>query len=1147
MTKLFSLRGFSPFIAVMFINAIVDLGHKITIQNILVKSYTGNELVILTAVVNLLILLPYVSFFSLAGFLNDKFSRTTITRYAAASEIFLTFLITISYLLGWFYVAFFMTLLLAIQSAIYSPAKYGLIKMIVGEKNLGAANGVVQAVTIISILLSSLAFSVVFEVYASSSTSPAELMKSVWFIGVMLFVCSVLETFFTFKIPFFKASDENSKFEFKEYVKFGYLKKNMSMIIKDKNVWLCTLGLSFFWAISQLIIAVFPAHYKLISGADNVVVIQSILAVSAIGLVCGSFFAGAYSKNHIELGLVPFGAFGLFISLLLFSSSQSAFGLGFASVCFGFAGGVFIVPLNANIQFFTSEKRMGKVLAGSNFVQNLFMILFLILAIVFVQFMISTKQIFVFAAFSILVCAIYAIKALPHLFSRLLAIPFLKFGYRVNVSGVENIPKTGGVLLLGNHISWIDWAVVQIATPRPVKFVIHRSFYDRWYLQWFFKLFKVIPIGSGMNKSALENVRTRLENGEVVALFPEGHISYNGQLDEFAKGFEVASNATGAKIVPFYIRGLWGSSFSRARKYFKNMTSKEGKRMLGVTFGEPMPDSSTASEVKQKVMQLSFFSWGEYINSLEPVQFNWLRNAKANLFKKAIVDSTGVEMNNFKVITAVLIFLKKFRNSFKDSQNIGLILPSSAMGSIINLVLFIMGKIPVNLNYTLSVENMAKCVENADIKSIVTSKKFIEKLSSRGLVFSDELSAKFIYLEEVGASISKKAKIYAAIKAILLPSFMIDIIYFRNVRIDDDAIILYSSGSEGEPKGVVLTHKNIMSNVKQISGLLNSDKNEVILASLPIFHSFGLTVTTYLPLSEGITSVHVADSTDGLAVAKMAAKQSATVMFGTSTFFRLYAKNPRINHLMFKTIKFAIAGAEKLKPSVKDEFKMKFGVDIFEGYGATETTPVVSVNMPNMLELDSFKELVFNKFGSVGLPLPGTVIKIVDLNTLEELAQGESGLILIGGHQVMREYRKNQAKTDEVIVTINDVRYYKSGDIGYLDSDGFLYITDRVSRFAKIGGEMVSLGALEDKLGEIFKDSIHFICVNLADEKKGEKIVMLYDGSTEEKEVMSAIKASNIPNLMHPTSVHKVEQIPLLGTGKADYKSSKTLAIKIAG
>lgn len=1145
MKKLLQIHGFTAFLIIMFINASVDLGHKITIQNILFKTYDGEILAITTAIVNMMILLPYILFFSVAGFINDKFSRTNVIRKCALAGVFLAVLITISYYFGWFKFAFFMTLLLAIQSAIYSPAKYGLIKRFVGAENVGTANGLVQGLTVVAILLASFIFSVIFERFVEVNSDISITTKSIWFIGVILVICAFLEAFFAYKIPFFEATNEEAKFDKKEYVKFHYLKENLDFVFKSSNVLLCSLGLAIFWAVSQLVIAVFPAHFKEITGINSAATVQLILAMSIIGIVIGSIMAGNYCKKHIEMGIVPFGAFGLFLFLLILANSTSTFWMMIASFGFGFAGGIFMVPLNANIQFFTPEYKMGRVLAGSNFVQNIFMLLSLILVILMVKFSLSSKQIFIFAAICVLICALFAIKYLPHLFVRILAIPFLKMGYKVNVDGVENIPQTGGVLLLGNHISWIDWAVVQIASPRPIKFAMHRSFYELWYLKWFLKVFNVIPIGAGVSKSAIETIREKLNNGEVVALFPEGHISYNGRIDEFQHGFEVAAENTNAKIVPFYIRGLWGSTFSRADKNYKKILSKNGKPALRVSFGAPMDINSKAPQVKEKVVELSFFSWEKYLNSLKPLQYNWLKQAKKNPFKRVMVDSTGANMTNLKVLTAVILFVSKFEKYIKDDKNVGVILPSSVMGSIVNLVLFVMGKVSINLNYTLSEENLIKCAELGELKTIISSRKFVEKLKDRGFDLENSLGDKLLYLEDFSKEIVKKDKTNALLKALLLPKFMLDFIYFNHTRIDDEATILFSSGSEGTPKGVVLTHKNIMANIKQIADLVNASKNEAVLANLPIFHCFGLTVTAFFPLNEGLLSIHVPDPTDALTVGKMAAKHSASIMFGTSTFLRIYTKNKKLNPLMFSTLRLVVAGAEKLNQAVKQEFKIKFGVEAYEGYGATETAPVVCINTPNILEPDFFKELVFNKPGSVGLTLPGTIVKIVDPNSYEELENGENGLVLIGGSQVMKGYFKNPEKTQDVILESGGVRYYKSGDIGYKDDDGFLFITDRLSRFAKIGGEMISLGAVETALSEIFKDEITFACTNLSDEKKGEKIVMFFSGELEESEVSEKIKSSKITAIMQPSIIKKVDEIPVLGSGKVNFKGLKELAISL--
>jgi acyl-[acyl-carrier-protein]-phospholipid O-acyltransferase/long-chain-fatty-acid--[acyl-carrier-protein] ligase len=1062
-------------------------------------------------------------------------------RYSALSAVVLTLLITFAYYQGWFYFAFGMTFLLAVQSAIYSPAKYGFIKELVGEENIGSANGVVQAVTIAAILLSSMIFSIIFESsYSGDNTS--EILQSVTLIGWLLVILSILESFFTFKIPLLKYAKSYNGFSIKSYLKLTYLKENLKTIKSDENIWLSIIGLSIFWGIGQILVAAFPAHYKIVTGDENAVIVQAVLAISAVGLVMGSFLAGRMSKDHIELGIVPLGSFGIFASLLILMFTTNTSVMMFSSVMFGFFGGLVIVPLNATIQYFAKDEKLGVVLAGNNFIQNIFMFLFLASSIVFVYLGFDSKMLFISGAFITLFSAFYAVIKLPHLFIRILLLPILKTKYTLKVRGVEHIPKSGGVLLLGNHISWIDWLVVQASTPRAIKFVMLKSIYNKWYIYWFVKHFNVIPISNASSRESIKEIRNRLDNGEVVALFPEGRISYNGHLSEFRKGFELAMRDSNHPIIPFHLHGLWGSTFSRADERFKKLTRDGVGVKVIVSFGEALNSDATAEQVKQRVTQLSYEAWDMSISNQKPLQYNWLKNAKARVFKRSIVDALGTDLNNLKVITGVLLFVDVFKNL--KGKNIGVILPSSAVGAIVNMALLVVGKRAVNLNYTLSNDAMNGAIEKAEIESIISSQKFMNKLASKGFELSDATKEKVITAESIGESFSKAQRISKLMQALFVPGFMLEMLYFKKCSLDDTAAILFSSGSEGVPKGIELTHKNLLTNVKQVSALLNFQEKDVILNSLPIFHSFGYTVTTLLPMSEGVEMISMPDPTDAMAIGKMAAKYQASIMFGTSTFYRIYAKNKKLFPLMFSSIRMAVAGAEKLKPEIKSAFKEKFGLELYEGYGATETAPVVSVNMPDALDLDTMQVVTANKHGTVGQAIPGTIVKIVNPETFEELPLGDDGLIIVGGSQVMKGYLKDSEKTDEAIAEIDGIRYYKTGDKGHLDSDGFITIVDRYSRFAKIGGEMISLGSVEEQLHKLFGNAIELIATNVNDEKKGEQIVVLFSGDLSEEELNEEIKISQIIPIMRPSKVIKLDEVPKLASGKADFKGAKTIAEK---
>ena len=1146
--KLLRTAGFLPYLAIAFLNAGVDLAHKITIQNVLLKSFDGDALVILTALINAMILLPFIFLFSPAAFINDKFSRTKVIRLSALAAVGISALICLCYAIGEFYMAFALTLLLAAQSAVYSPAKYSIIKSIVGTEQLGMANGIIQALTIIAILFSSFAFSFFFESHYIASNDPNMVLQSVWEIGIALIAFSALEAYFAFKIPFFPQTAEFSeqKFSAKQYANLHYLKENIRTLRQNKNIWLSVIGLSLFWGVSQVIVAAFPAHYKAIFQADNAIVIQAILAVSGLGLVLGSYVAGKMSHLHIELGIVPVGAVGIFISLFCLTLTDSNLFLTICSFAFGFFGGLFIVPLNATIQYFAPEAISGKIMAGNNFMQNVLMVAFLLLSILFVKLSLSTTNLLIFASLVCLVGSFYAMLQLPHLFTRLLLLPILKTGYRFHVNGLKNLPQSGGVLLLGNHISWIDWLVLQAASPRAIKFVMYRPIYNKWYLTWFLRIFKVIPIGGGASKESIQTIRSYLENGEVVALFPEGHISYNGQINEFQKGFEhVLEGLENITTVPFYLRGLWGSSFSRADSHYKILSKKRGKREVLVAFGKPISGFIDAVAMKQKVVELSFSAWEHFINEQAPLTHHWLESAKSDLFKECVADAQGTELNNVKFIAAVLSFARVLKTKLRGQRHVGVLLPSSAAGAIVNMALFVLGKVPVNLNYTLSAESMQKALAKAQIDTVLSSAKFLDKLTAKGFDFNAILADKLLFAEDIAKGLNKTAKTHAFLTALFAPQWWIKLRYFADVKLDDTATILFSSGSEGDPKGIELSHKNLLTNIKQVSELLNFRRDDVILNSLPIFHSFGLTVTTLLPLCEGVKMVSVADPTDGATIGKMSAKHGVSILFGTSTFFRLYTRNKKLHPLMFQNVRIVIAGAEKLKTDVKDAFRLKFGLEIHEGYGTTETAPVAAVNVPNILEKDSLKELTFTKEGTVGLPLPGTIIKIVDPDTLNELKTGEDGLILIGGGQVMKGYLDDPEKTAEVIAELDGVRYYKTGDKGHIDEHGFVTIVDRYSRFAKIGGEMISLGAVEANLSQAIGEDAVFVATAVNDDKKGESVVLLVKSELPLSDIQQRIKALNIPPIMLPSEIFLVDEIPLLGSGKIDFKRAKLLATEL--
>jgi acyl-[acyl-carrier-protein]-phospholipid O-acyltransferase/long-chain-fatty-acid--[acyl-carrier-protein] ligase len=377
------------------------------------------------------------------------------------------------------------------------------------------------------------------------------------------------------------------------------------------------------------------------------------------------------------------------------------------------------------------------------------------------------------------------------------------------------------------------------------------------------------------------------------------------------------------------------------------------------------------------------------------------------------------------------------------------------------------------------------------------------------------------------------------------PAGLLRRLWFTSAKLDDDAVILFSSGSEGTPKGVELTHKNVISNAQQGDHIIKLRRTDVMTTLLPLFHSFGFTMTFMMPLLDGVPMVLCPDPTDIKTLARVCAQYKTTIMMGTPTFLRAIAINRWVHPMCLDSLRYIIAGAEKLRPEMRETFKLKFGKDVYEGYGCTELTPLATLNAPNVL-LDDFLTMEkCSDTSSIGMSVPGAICAIIDPETNEFLPQGEEGMLVVTGPQVMKGYLKDKEKTDAVVINIDGRRWYKTGDKCKLTPDGFVQILGRYSRFAKLGGEMISLTAVELRIAESGIMGEHeFAVTAVPDSAKGERIVLLVkDGDPEE--ISRALRKSGIPPLMQPGAVFNVDQIPKLGSGKWDFNGMKKLATEL--
>ena len=536
----------------------------------------------------------------------------------------------------------------------------------------------------------------------------------------------------------------------------------------------------------------------------------------------------------------------------------------------------------------------------------------------------------------------------------------------------------------------------------------------------------------------------------------------------------------------------------------------------------------------------SFSEWQNYPSTLDPIHVAWLKNAKKSKTAFAVADIEGIEISHKKFLTGVLLFSQKIK-VYSPEQNVGLLLPSSGGGAIASIAILSLGKTLVNLNFTAGKKALSSAAKQAEVKHIYTSRKFLDKMLERGIDFETYFpDSKLLMLEDIREEISTLSRISTLLKAILLPTSMIQKSYFKDVSMNDTAAILFSSGSEGSPKGVELSHSNIAANAKQAAIELGAVESDVIMSTLPTFHAFGFAITTLMPLSEGIPIVCHADPKDVTTIASGIKKYSGTILVGTPTFLRMYTVSKKVTSESMQSLRLVVAGAEKLRSEVRDGFEAKFKMPVYEGYGTTETSPGASVNLP---DIESPYKLR-NRPGTVGKAFSGTEFKIVDPDSIEPLPTGEDGLILIGGPQIMKGYLKMPEKTAEVIELIDGYRWYRTGDKGHLDEDGFLTIVDRYSRFAKIGGEMISLTTVEEEILDACNEKdLEIAATCLPDQRKGEKIVLLATNNLDKNQLKRLLSDAKVNPLYHPAQVLIVEEIPKLGSGKTDFGATKKIAL----
>jgi len=1100
--------------------------------------------------------LPFLLFMPIAGWLADRFRKRTVILACKLAELILMVLAVFVLLYGTLWMLFVVVFLLGTQAALFGPAKFGCIPEMLPTRLLSKANGILGMGSIVAVGLGSITGFFLYEqyhpVFASGHWGP---IGPIAVVLVGTGILGLIGSYFVQASP--PLEDTERRFAWNP---ISDILPALRLIGRDPWLMRSAAGIAFFFFVASI------AHQNITPFVESVLKMGKtdtgiVLGILIAGVGAGSLLAGVWSDGKVELGIVPYGAFGVVVSSLLvfiagntmnpdfpareqFAYWGSCLGLFFL----GASSGLYSVPLEAFLQYRSDPRQRGMVLAGSFFISYVMIVcsiaFFYLLS---VPLQLSPNLVFLIGGGLTLPVLIYSLRWIPDWTFRFTMWLIVKTLYRFRVHGRHHIPETGPALIVSNHVSFLDGVLMCVASPRFMRFIIYANFTEMPLLRNLGRMMKVIPIRATDKPSqivkSIQVARDALQNGEAVCIFAEGGLTRTGQLQPFQRGVAKIVQGQDIPIIPAYIQGVWGSALSwRGGSVFRRWPT-QWFRSVDLHFGEPITRPENVGRVRQAVEQLGAEAVTMVATSrdLIPVR-RFIRRCKAGRSHAKVVDSTRTSMTGGKLLIAALAFRRALRREVFSSQEqqVGVLLPPSVGGCLTNMALALDRRVAVNLNYTLSEEVIQHCVDKAQIKHILTSRKFLEKkpYNIKG--------AEFVFLEDMKEKVSTFDKLVGAIGTYLTPASLLERqLGLHKISQNDTLTIIFTSGSTGEPKGVVLSHANVGSNIDAVDQLLNLKLEDGMLGVLPFFHSFGYTACLWLPMCYRVRGIYHFNPLDAKVVGGLVQDHRATIMMATPTFLKMYLR--RCEKDQFKTVDLIVVGAEKLPVDLAREFEEKFGILPTEGYGTTELSPVAAVNVPDHRSNDLVQ--IGTKLGTVGRPIPGVTAKVVDPETFEDRGIEAEGLLLIKGPNVMRGYLNEPEKTSEVVCD----GWYNTGDFALLDKDGFVTITGRQSRFSKIGGEMVPHIRIEQELLRICEPpeqeevAITLVVTAVPDENRGERLIVLYTRlCLPVEQVLKELAATGLPKLWLPSAdcFIQVETIPILGTGKLDLRGVKDLALQ---
>jgi acyl-[acyl-carrier-protein]-phospholipid O-acyltransferase/long-chain-fatty-acid--[acyl-carrier-protein] ligase len=1109
-------RRFAPLFWCQFFSAFNDNFLKNALALLILFNIGGQAGESLVTLAGGIFIAPYFLLSAFGGQLADRFDKALVARRLKLVEIGAAAIAVAGFRLNSVPLLFLALFLFGVIGALFGPIKYGILPDHLEREELPAGNALVEGATFLAILGGTIAGGVAME----GGGNPAVLAVAMMVFALLCWGSSLFIPRTVQAAPDL-AIDANI---------LGSTARLLSELWAETRLWRCAVVTSTFWLVGAIALSLLPPLVMhTLGGTETVVTVH--LAVFAVAIGIGSGLASWLSAGRIILlptavGALLIGLFSLDLGLALLRLTpadaaaplapsafftrpvawRAAIDLGFIAI----AGGLMIVPSFAAIQAWAAPERRARIVAAVNVLNAAFMVGGALVVALLQHAGVGIPVLFLGIAAVGFLVALWIAKTMPTNVFRDFVSILLRAFYRLEVKGLENLEKAGANPIIAlNHVSFLDGAVALSILDQEPIFAVDRGIAQRWWAKPLLKLTRVMPLDP-TRPLATRRLIQAVRSGDSLVIFPEGRITVTGRLMKVYDGAALIAEKSGAMVVPVRIEGLEATIFSRLSRA---QVRRRWFPRVRVTVLEPVRltvDDALKGKVRRHAAGAMLYQiMSDLIFRTTPTDRSvveaMVEAAKIQGWSRiAVEDPLTGKLTYRKLLIGARVLAGKFLPFAQEGEAVGVMLPNSNGAAATLLGMMSAGHLPAMINFTAGVTNIQAACTAAEVRTIVTSRGFVEKARLDKLVEALADTARIIYLEDLRATVSTVDKIRG-------------VIGYRRAVVprdpDEPAAILFTSGSEGTPKGVVLSHRNMLCNAAQAAARIDFGRTDKVFNTLPIFHAFGLTVGLVLPLASGVPVFLYPSPLHYRIIPELVYGTNATILFGTDTFLSGYGR--AAHPYDFRSLRYVLAGAEPVKEATRRLWAEKFGLRILEGYGVTETAPALALNTP-----------MFNRFGTVGRLLPGIEARLNPVPGIEE-----GGRLYVRGPNVMLGYLK--ADRPGVLVP-PEGGWHDTGDIVTIDSEGFVTINGRAKRFAKIGGEMISLAAVESLASELWPNALSAV-VTEPDPRRGERLVLV----TEEKGATRAAfqayaKTKGAADLLAPAEVMVVDKLPVLGSGKAD-------------